>query len=88
MYCLDNNIVVMIVSFHHFSYILNTCLSQGAVPQIIANTKQEYFNKILGLLRNSSDLLFGKIKDIRGITCPHKPEGSMFVMVSAPVNIL
>uniref|UniRef100_A0ACD6AL16 Uncharacterized protein n=1 Tax=Avena sativa TaxID=4498 RepID=A0ACD6AL16_AVESA len=54
---------------------------QGAVPQMIANTKQEYFNKILGLLKNSADLLFSKIKDIRGITCPHKPEGSMFVMV-------
>uniref|UniRef100_A0ACD5ZQV3 Uncharacterized protein n=1 Tax=Avena sativa TaxID=4498 RepID=A0ACD5ZQV3_AVESA len=54
---------------------------QGAVPQIIDNTKQEYFNKILGLLKNSADLLFSKIKDIKGITCPHKPEGSMFVMV-------
>ncbi|KAM0909657.1 hypothetical protein ACQ4PT_014676 [Festuca glaucescens] len=61
---------------------------QGAVPQIIANTKQEYFNKILDLLRNSADLLFGKIKDIRGITCPHKPEGSMFVMVKLDLSCL
>lgn len=54
---------------------------QGAVPKIIANTKEDYFNKILNLLRNSADLCYGKIKEIRGITCPHKPEGSMFVMV-------
>lgn len=61
---------------------------QGAVPQIIANTKQEYFDKILDLLRNSADLLFSKIKDIRGITCPHKPEGSMFVMVKLDLSCL
>jgi tyrosine aminotransferase len=53
---------------------------------MIANTKQEYFDKILNLLRNSADLCYSKIKDIRGITCPHKPEGSMFVMVNAEVT--
>ena len=37
--------------------------------------------KILNLLRNSADLCYSKIKETRGITCPHKPEGSMFVMV-------
>lgn len=61
---------------------------QGAVPKMIANTKQEYFNKILDLLRNSADLCFSKIKDIRGITCPHKPEGSMFVMVKLDISCL
>ncbi|CAM0913557.1 unnamed protein product [Alopecurus aequalis] len=61
---------------------------QGAVPQIIANTKQEYFDKILDLLRNSADILFGKINDIRGITCPHKPEGSMFVMIKLDLSCL
>ncbi|CAO2038581.1 unnamed protein product [Urochloa humidicola] len=61
---------------------------QGAVPQIIANTKEDYFNKILNLLRNSADLCYGKIKEIRGITCPHKPEGSMFVMVKLDLSCL
>ena len=37
--------------------------------------------KILNLLQSSADLCYGKIKETRGITCPHKPEGSMFVMV-------
>uniref|UniRef100_A0A0D9VF58 nicotianamine aminotransferase n=1 Tax=Leersia perrieri TaxID=77586 RepID=A0A0D9VF58_9ORYZ len=54
---------------------------QGAIPQIIANTKEDYFNKILDLLRNTADLCYDKIKYIRGITCPHKPEGAMFAMV-------
>ncbi|KAE8768991.1 putative aminotransferase TAT2 [Hordeum vulgare] len=61
---------------------------QGAVPQIIANTKEEYFNKILDLLRTSADLCYGKIKGIRGITCPHKPEGSMFVMAKLDLSCL
>ncbi|CAL4888076.1 unnamed protein product [Urochloa decumbens] len=61
---------------------------QGAVPQIIANTKEDYFNKILNLLRNSADLCYGKIQEIRGITCPHKPEGSMFVMVKLDLSCL
>jgi tyrosine aminotransferase len=54
---------------------------QGAVPQIIANTKDDYFNKIIDLLRNCADICYSKMKEMRGITCPHKPEGSMFVMV-------
>ncbi|VAI56626.1 unnamed protein product [Triticum turgidum subsp. durum] len=62
--------------------------TKGAVPQIIANTKEEYFNKILDLLRNSADLCYGKIKDIGGITCPHKPEGSMFVMAKLDLSCL
>ncbi|KAL6877533.1 hypothetical protein ACP4OV_012748 [Aristida adscensionis] len=61
---------------------------QGAVPQIIANTKQDYFNKILDLLRNLSDLCYGKIKETTGITCPHKPEGSMFVMAKLDLSYL
>lgn len=61
---------------------------QGAVPQIIANTKEDYFNKILNLLRNSADLCYDKIKETRGITCPHKPEGSMFVMVKLDLSWL
>ncbi|EAY85493.1 hypothetical protein OsI_06873 [Oryza sativa Indica Group] len=61
---------------------------QGAIPQIIANTKEDYFNKILDQLRNAADLCYDKIKDIKGITCPHKPEGSMFVMVKLDLSYL
>ncbi|KAJ1278965.1 hypothetical protein BS78_04G118600 [Paspalum vaginatum] len=61
---------------------------QGAIPQIISNTKEDYFNKILNLLRTSADLCYGKIKETRGITCPHKPEGSMFVMVKLDLSCL
>ncbi|TVU32369.1 hypothetical protein EJB05_24096, partial [Eragrostis curvula] len=61
---------------------------QAAVPQIIANTKEDYFNKIIDLLRNCADICYNKIKETRGFTCPHKPEGSMFVMVKLDLSYL
>ncbi|KAL5730467.1 zinc-finger protein [Ranunculus cassubicifolius] len=54
---------------------------QGAIPHILQNTKADFFNKIIGLLRQSADICYDEIKDIKCISCPHKPEGSMFVMV-------
>ena len=58
------------------------CIYQGALPQILENTKEDFFKRIIGLLEETSDICYREIKDIKYITCPHKPEGSMFVMVS------
>ena len=38
------------------------------------------------MLEETSDICYREIKDIKYITCPHKPEGSMFVMVSNFLN--
>ncbi|CAN1351482.1 Nicotianamine aminotransferase 1, partial [Linum perenne] len=54
---------------------------QAAVPQILKNTKQTFFTKINGLLREAVDLCYDKLENIPGITCPKKPEGAMFAMV-------
>jgi hypothetical protein len=40
------------------------------------------------LLEETSELCYREIKDIKCITCPHKPEGSMFVMVRNFVNFI
>ncbi|XP_072964943.1 nicotianamine aminotransferase 1-like [Typha angustifolia] len=61
---------------------------QGAIPHIIQNTKEDFFNKIIHILREAADICYNKIKDISYITCPHKPEGSMFVMVKLNVACL
>jgi tyrosine aminotransferase len=37
--------------------------------------------KTINLLKEASDICYDKIKEIPCITCPHKPEGSMAVMV-------
>jgi len=33
-------------------------------------------------MRETAEICYLKLKGIKGVTCPHKPEGSMFVMVS------
>lgn len=56
---------------------------QGAVPQIIANTDDAFFRNAMNTMRKAAEICYQKLKGIECITCPHKPEGSMFVMVSA-----
>ncbi|MQL83797.1 hypothetical protein Taro_016283 [Colocasia esculenta] len=54
---------------------------QGALPHILENTKEEFFNKTISLLRETADMCYTQIKEIDCLACPHEPEGSMFVMV-------
>nr|APR64143.1 hypothetical protein [Populus tomentosa] len=61
---------------------------QGAIPQIIDNTTEDFFTKINNILREAADICYEKIQDIPCITLPHKPEGSMFVMVKLNLSSL
>ncbi|KAK3156691.1 hypothetical protein QOZ80_2AG0110570 [Eleusine coracana subsp. coracana] len=54
---------------------------QGAIPQIIANTDEAFFIKAMNTMREAAEICYQSLKGIVSITCPHKPEGSMFVMV-------
>ncbi|KAH0653709.1 hypothetical protein KY289_031387 [Solanum tuberosum] len=53
----------------------------GAIPQILEKTKDDFCSKIVNMLREDADICYDRIKDIPCITCPSKPQGSMFVMV-------
>ncbi|XP_078176735.1 nicotianamine aminotransferase 1-like isoform X1 [Carex rostrata] len=61
---------------------------QAAVPQIIERTKNGYFERIVNLLRVTAEICYAKIKEISCITCPRKPEASMFVMVKLELSLL
>ncbi|XP_052136454.1 nicotianamine aminotransferase 1-like [Oryza glaberrima] len=61
---------------------------QGAIPQLIENTKEEFFEKTVDVLRQTADICWEKLKGISCITCPSKPEGSMFVMVKLDLSCL
>ncbi|KAM7276565.1 hypothetical protein ACFE04_018431 [Oxalis oulophora] len=61
---------------------------QGAIPQILENTKGEFFSKIINILREAADICYNKIEEIPCISCPNKPEGSMFVMVKLNLSML
>ncbi|KAJ0091127.1 hypothetical protein Patl1_14294 [Pistacia atlantica] len=56
---------------------------QGALPQILdlEKTNSDYFSISTSLLKEATEILCDKIKEIPGITCPTKPEGSVFAMV-------
>lgn len=55
---------------------------QGAVPQIIERTSDDFFMKIVNIVRQTAYLCYDKIMEIPCIMCPHKPEASLFLMVS------
>ncbi|KAJ4729765.1 Tyrosine aminotransferase [Melia azedarach] len=61
---------------------------QGAVPHIIEKTEEDFFSKITDILREAAGICQDKIKEIPCITCPKKPEGSMFVMVKLDLSQL
>ena len=63
-------------------------VKQAAIPEIIANTDKAFFENAMKVLREAAEICYLKLKDIECITCPHKPEGSMFVMVKLDLSCL
>ncbi|KAF8693990.1 hypothetical protein HU200_038563 [Digitaria exilis] len=59
---------------------------QGAIPQIIAKTDDTFFRNAMNMMREAAEICYQKLKGIECITCPHKPEGSMFVMVKLDMS--
>ncbi|XP_047944882.1 nicotianamine aminotransferase 1-like [Salvia hispanica] len=61
---------------------------QGAVPQILENTPPDFFQKIVSTLKETADICYERSQEIPCITCPSKPEGSMFVMMKLNLSLL
>ncbi|RVW90738.1 Nicotianamine aminotransferase B [Vitis vinifera] len=61
---------------------------QGAFPEILEKTKEDFFSNTISILRECADIIHERIKDIPCIACPQKPEGSMFVMVKLNLSLL
>ncbi|KAK8507405.1 hypothetical protein V6N12_072667 [Hibiscus sabdariffa] len=57
-----------------------------AVPRIIEQTGEGFFQKIINTLKQTLDICWDLIKEIPCITCPHKPQGSMAVMIKLNVS--
>ncbi|KAK6919631.1 Aminotransferase, class I/classII [Dillenia turbinata] len=60
---------------------------QGAIPQILENTRKEFFSDINAKLKECAEIAYDKIKEIPLLTCPLKPEGSMFLMVRLNLDL-
>lgn len=52
------------------------------MPQILERTKDDFYTKNLNIMREAADIFDDRCKEISCLTCPHKPEGAMAVMVS------
>lgn len=73
----------------HGKYLLlNDSHFQGAIPQIFERTKETFFSNIIGIMKEAADIVYEMIKEIPCLTCPHKPQGSMVVLVMIVKYIL
>ncbi|KAF9611565.1 hypothetical protein IFM89_033569 [Coptis chinensis] len=61
---------------------------QAAVPRILEDTTEEFFKNTISILRESAEICYDEINEINCIYCPHKPDGSMFVMVKIDTSLL
>ncbi|XP_043701446.1 nicotianamine aminotransferase 1-like [Telopea speciosissima] len=61
---------------------------QGSIPKILEDTKEDFFKNVIDILSQASDMCYETLKNIDCLTCPHKPEGSMFVMVKLNLSLL
>lgn len=61
---------------------------QGAVPHIIENTPSDFFQQIVSTLKETAGICYKRSQEIPCITCPSKPEGSMFAMVKLNLPLL
>lgn len=55
-------------------------LVQGALPEILQNTPQSFFDDTIGQVQQNAEIAFDKIKDCPGLH-PIKPKGAMYMMV-------
>ncbi|CAN1243262.1 Nicotianamine aminotransferase 1 [Linum perenne] len=56
-------------------------LIQGAMPQILKNTNTEFNVKGIKLMKKVADFCYDKFQDIYGVSCPHRAEGAMSIMI-------
>ena len=56
-------------------------LVQGALPKILRNTPQKFYDGLVETLQNHANIAFQMLKDIKGIK-PIMPQGAMWVKFS------
>ncbi|KAK3152834.1 hypothetical protein QOZ80_2BG0164160 [Eleusine coracana subsp. coracana] len=83
----ESKVITSITNFLNVSTDPATFV-QAALPNILEKTSDDFFTRIHDLLKETSEICYSEIKDIKCITCPHKPEGSMFVMVKLNLYLL
>ncbi|KAJ0448449.1 putative aminotransferase, class I/classII, tyrosine/nicotianamine aminotransferase [Helianthus annuus] len=60
---------------------------QGAIPDILGKTKEDFFLKIISIIKDNANSCYEGLADVPGVVCPSKPEGSMFVMAKLDLSV-
>ncbi|KAG5684610.1 hypothetical protein PVAND_013835 [Polypedilum vanderplanki] len=55
-------------------------LVQGALPAILKNTPQKFYDELVETLQNHANIAYSMLKEIPGLT-PIMPQGAMYMMV-------
>ncbi|KAL5151783.1 putative aminotransferase TAT2 [Glycine soja] len=58
-----------------------TTIVQASIPGILEKTTDDFHSNNLNILREAANIFYDGCKEIPCLTCPHKPEGAMVVMV-------
>ncbi|XP_074270238.1 nicotianamine aminotransferase 1-like [Silene latifolia] len=61
---------------------------QAALPKILKRTDENFFTKIIDILRCDANICYEKIKEIPALSCPYKADGAMFMMVKLEMSLL
>lgn len=56
-------------------------LSQAALSGMLLNTPSSFFEDTLNSLKAGAELCFERVQSIKGLYCPTKPQGAMYIMV-------
>lgn len=56
-------------------------LSQAAVSGMLLNTPSSFFEETIMSLKAGAELCFERVQRIKGLHCPTKPQGAMYIMV-------
>ncbi|XP_022948047.1 tyrosine aminotransferase-like [Cucurbita moschata] len=83
----QSRIVERIKSYITFTMVPATFI-QAAIPQILETTKDDFFSRINNMLREAVDTCYEGVQEIPCISCPKKPEGSMFMIVKLDLSLL
>ncbi|KAL2331675.1 hypothetical protein Fmac_019256 [Flemingia macrophylla] len=77
---LKTGVVKSIISYLEITSDPPTFL-QAAIPEILDKTNDDFLSKNINMLRESANILYDLCKEIPCLSCPHKPEGAMAVLV-------
>ncbi|KVI04292.1 hypothetical protein Ccrd_017400 [Cynara cardunculus var. scolymus] len=82
----EHGIIECIKGYFHVFSNLPTFI-QGALPEILGKSKEGYPSETINTIKEAANSCYKGIIDIPGVTCPSKPEGSIFTMVKLDLSV-